>query len=427
MNTKTFKTILDSKDFESTMIRLYGQDALKRQAARYRLLFERFQSRFPNAERFDIFSASGRIEVIGNHTDHQLGKVLAMAVDLDTVAFAVKNEDRIIRFVSKDYQIDPIDLSHLEARKEEHYTTMGLIRGLAYYFKELYGFVGGFDAYVESDVLSGSGLSSSASVEVLIAKILESYYGNGKLTPDLMAIFAQKAENNYFNKPCGLMDQMVIAHGGFCAIDFYDKNNPIVTKVDPKTMLDSVDLCLVQTGGSHADLSGDYAEIFTDCKLISKAFDQATLSRVNENEFRLRMKDLYDHENSRAILRAHHVFTENKRVTTALNALETGDLDRILKTVIASGRSSALYLRNTWNPHATQQGLAIALMMAEELLEDQGAFRVHGGGFAGTILLFVPKAKTETLKDAMEAVFGEGSFIRIRKRQDGVFQWPSLD
>lgn len=423
MNLNAVDTYFESSMFESTLYRLYGADAIVHQKTRYRRLFDQFHAHFPKARTVEIFSSPGRIEVIGNHTDHQLGKVLAMAVDLDTVALVAKNDEHIIRFVSKNYEIEPVDLSDLTVHEEEYYTTMGLLRGLAYYFNELYGHVGGFDAYVESDVLSGSGMSSSASVEVLIIKIFESLYGNGKMTPDLMAIFAQRAENTYFNKPCGLMDQMVIAHGGFCAIDFYDANNPRVTKVDPKAMFDSLDVCLVQTGGSHADLAGDYAEIFHDCKHIANVFDQTTLSRVDETAFRSQLNTLYAQEDSRAILRAHHVFTENKRVITALAALEQGHLDEFLAAVIASGRSSALYLRNLWNPHSPQQGLAIALMMAEELLEGQGASRVHGGGFAGTILLFVPKSKTTRVQDAMKSVFGEASFIRIRQRRDGVMQF----
>jgi len=423
MKTNQFETFTKTTAFEETLIRLYGEEALKTQKERHLRLFTRFCDRFPKAESFEIFSASGRIEVGGNHTDHQLGRVLAMAVDLDTVAFAVKNDEHIIRFVSKDYQIEPIDLTNLDVRKDEMYTTMGLIRGLAYYFKEIYGSVGGFDAYVESNVFSGSGLSSSASVEVLIAQILESFYGNGKLDPSLMAIIAQKAENNYFNKPCGLMDQMVIAHGGFCAIDFYDKFNPLVTKLDSHSMFDSMDLCLVQTGGSHADLSQDYAEIFTDCKSISHYFDQDVLSRVDETKFNASLKTLYHKFDSRAILRAHHFFSENARVLDLMDALKQTDLNRFLQLIIDSGNSSNLYLRNTWNSHVSTQGLAVALMMAEDQLKGHGAWRVHGGGFAGTILMFVPKDKTESVKSSMEAVFGKDSFIKIRLRQDGVFQW----
>lgn len=424
MRTHDFRNAVQTKAFEETLIRLYGSEAASRQKERYLTLFQRFIDRFPHAESFEIFSSSGRIEVGGNHTDHQLGRVLAMAVDLDTVAFAVKRDQPLIRFVSKDYQIDPIDLTHLDVDPKEYYTTMGLIRGMAFYFKEIYGTVGGFDAYVESDVMSGSGLSSSASVEVLIAKILDVYYGQGNMDPSLMAILAQKAENNYFNKPCGLMDQMVIAHGGFCAIDFFDPLNPLVTKIDAKGLFEDLNLCLVQTGGSHADLSGDYAEIFTDCKTISRHFHQEVLSRVSVTDFQAQLKTLYKKYDSRAILRAHHFFGENERVLALLEALKTQDQKAFLNHVIASGLSSSLYLRNTWNPHTPQQGIAVALMMAEAHLKDHGAWRVHGGGFAGTILMFVPKDKTEALRASMEAVFGQGSFIKIRLRPDGVFQWP---
>ncbi len=424
MKKSQFNEVVESEDFKKTLIRLYGDEAIVHQKERYLQIFSRFCDHFPQAEDFEIFSSSGRIEVGGNHTDHQLGRVLAMAVDLDTVAFTVKNTENIIRFVSKNYKIEPIDLNNLNVHEDEYFTTMGLIRGIAYYFKEIYGVIGGFDAYVESDVLSGSGLSSSASVEVLIVKILESYYGHGKLDPSLMAIISQMAENNYFNKPCGLMDQMVIAHGGFCAIDFYDKNNPIVTKLDSQSMFDQMDLCLVQTGGSHADLSADYAEIFTDCKMISRHFNQDVLSRVDKKLFDASLKELYEKYDSRAILRAHHFFQENQRVLDLMEALKQADLVSFLSLIVDSGNSSNTYLRNTWNKHVAQQGLAIALMIAEDHLKNKGAWRVHGGGFAGTILMFIPKEMTASLKSSLESVFGKHSFIKIRLRQEGVYQWP---
>ena len=422
METKTFKEVVISKAFQTQLELLYGKQLLNFQTQRYLTIFQRFCDRFPRATSFEIFSSSGRIEVGGNHTDHQLGRVLAMSVDLDTIAFAYSNQEQIIRFVSKDYQIEPILLNYLSINPKEYFTTMGLIRGLANSFKEIHGSIGGFDAYVESSVLSGSGLSSSASVEVLIAKILDTYYGSHKLSVSDYAIIAQKAENNYFNKPCGLMDQMVIAHGGFCAIDFYDKHHPIVTKVDGQHMFDSIDICLVQSGGSHADLSSDYTEIFTDCKAISNFFHQEVLSRVDETSFNTQLKTLYETFDTRALLRAHHFFKENKRVLDLMTSLNQGDLPQFLQLIIDSGQSSMNYLQNTWNKHASQQGLALALMMAEDHLKGQGAWRVHGGGFAGTILLFVPKQKTFTLKKVYEDVFGKGCFIQIRCREVGVTQ-----
>ncbi|KAF0226716.1 MAG: galactokinase [Erysipelotrichaceae bacterium] len=422
MNTTSFSSLIQSIAFEETLNNLYGSDQFEFQKTRYADLAQRFNESFPNHDHCDVFSASGRIEIGGNHTDHQLGRVLAMAVDLDTVAFVSPNQDNIIRLISKNYSIDPIDLSDLSIHPSEYYTTMGILRGLAYYFKALNGSVGGFDAVVESRVLSGSGMSSSASIEVLIAKILDSYYGAGTLDVSDYAIMAQKAENNYFNKPCGLMDQMVIAHGGFCAIDFYDMNNPIVTKVDSHGLFEPMDLCLVQCGGSHADLSQDYAEIFEDCRALSHYFNQEVLSRVKSVDFYAQLPSLHTTFDTRVLLRAHHFFQENDRVLDLMSALNTSDRPAFLNHILASGRSSHLYLQNVMNRHESKQGLALALMMAEHDLNQQGAFRVHGGGFAGTILMFVPKKLTALLKVNFNAVFGEDSFIQVRLREAGVIQ-----
>jgi galactokinase len=421
MKTKEFLSYIQSNASTKQLTELYGHEQVSFQKNRYSSMTTHFETLF-NHDSLDVFSASGRIEVGGNHTDHQLGRVLAMTVDLDSVAFASRNSENVIRVRSKDYEIEPIDLSDLSIDENEYYTTMGLIRGIAHYFKEATGVVGGFDAYIESTVFSGSGLSSSASIEVLLVKILDHYYGSGTLSASDYAIISQKTENNYFNKPCGLMDQMVIAHGGFCAIDFFDKNNPVVNKIDSHNLFDPFDICLVQSGGSHADLSSDYAEIFEDCKLLSGAFNQSTLSRVNPEEFYAQLPRLNDIFDTRIILRGHHFFQENKRVLDLMEALNTSNIDSFLNLILASGRSSHIHLQNVWNKHSSKQGLALALMMAEEALGGKGAFRVHGGGFAGTILLFVPKALTPTLKSKYNSVFGEGSFIQIRLREAGVIQ-----
>jgi len=422
MNLQDFNLKIQNDQLDPALIALYGEAQLSTQKTRYVQMATRFIDLFPHHQAFDVFSASGRIEVGGNHTDHQLGRVLAMAVDLDTVAFAHKNEDGIIRFFSKDYTIQEIDARDLNVDPKEFYTTEGLLRGMAYFFKESNGLVGGFDAYVESTVRSGSGLSSSASVEVLIAKILDVYYGHGALSKSDYAILAQKAENHYFNKPCGLMDQMVIAHGGFCAIDFFDPKQPIVQKVDAHGMLKDMDLCLVLCGGSHADLSNDYAAIFEDCKALSAYFDQSVLSRVEPKQFYARLPQLYAQFDSRILLRGHHFFQENQRVLHLMQALETADLAQFLQLLIDSGRSSQAYLQNVWNPHESRQGLAMALMMAETALKGVGAYRVHGGGFAGTILMVAPKSMSSSLEMPFNQVFGEHSFMRVRLREDGVCQ-----
>jgi len=421
MKTKEFLSYIQSNASTKQLTELYGHEQVSFQKNRYSSMLAHFETLF-NHDSLDVFSASGRIEVGGNHTDHQLGRVLAMTVDLDSVAFASRNNENVIRVRSKDYEIEPIDLFDLSIDENEYYTTMGLIRGIAHYFKEATGVVGGFDAYIESTVFSGSGLSSSASIEVLLVKILDSYYGSGTLSASDYAIISQKTENNYFNKPCGLMDQMVIAHGGFCAIDFFDKSNPVVKKIDSHNLFDPYDICLVQSGGSHADLSSDYAEIFEDCKLLSGAFNQSTLSRVNPDDFYDQLPRLHNLFDTRIILRGHHFFQENKRVLDLMEALNTSNIDAFLNLILASGRSSHIHLQNVWNKHSSKQGLALALMMAEEALGGKGAFRVHGGGFAGTILLFVPKSLTPTLKFKYNSVFGDGSFIQIRLREAGVIQ-----
>jgi len=421
MKTTELLSFIQSNAFSSQLTDLYGPQQVAFQINRYSSMAVHFNTHF-NHETLDVFSASGRIEVGGNHTDHQLGRVLAMTVDLDSVAFVSRNNDNLIRVMSKDYNIEPVDLSDLSVDENECYTTMGLIRGIAYYFKETTGRVGGFDAYIESTVLSGSGLSSSASIEVLLVKILDAYYGSGTMNASDYAIISQKTENKYFNKPCGLMDQMVIAHGGFCAIDFFDKNNPVVNKIDSHNLFDRYDICLVQSGGSHADLSSDYAEIFDDCKLLSEVFNQSTLSRVNPEDFYAQLASLNTLLNTRILLRGHHFFQENQRVLELMDALSTSNIDAFLRLILASGRSSHVYLQNVLNKHSSKQGLALALMMAEQALDGQGAFRVHGGGFAGTILLFVPKELTPNLKSKFNAVFGEGSFIQIRLREAGVIQ-----
>ncbi len=422
MQINSFQTLSQTKLFESQLSALYGSAQFLFQKQRYTLMAMRFIDLFPNQKTFDVFSASGRIEIGGNHTDHQLGRVLAMAVDLDTVAFVSKNDDQVIRLISKDYEIAPIDLQDLSIHPEEYYTSMGIIRGIAHYFKALNGSIGGFDAYVESRVLSGSGMSSSASIEVLLAKILDVYYGSNKMDASTYAIISQKTENNYFNKPCGLMDQMIIAHGGFCAIDFYDKAMPHVQKIDAHGLFEPIDLCLVQCGGSHADLSLDYAEIFEDCKILSQYFNESVLSRVNPGSFYEQLPQLYNFFETRILLRGHHFFHENERVLQLMKAIEDSDLSSFMTHIMASGRSSYTYLQNVWNKHETKQGLALALMMAENALIDRGAYRVHGGGFAGTILMFVPKSLTPSLKVSFGRVFGDNSFIQIQPREAGVIQ-----
>jgi galactokinase len=422
MNPQHFKEFVWTETFEKRLEHLYGFEQIETQRIRYLQMLQKFQTHFTEVKTFDIFSSSGRIEVGGNHTDHQLGRVVAMAVDLDTLAFARKNDDNVVRLISKDYDIQAIELSDLSIKVDEHYTSMALIRGIAHELKAKHVHIGGFDAYVESNVLSGSGLSSSASIEVLIAKLFDHYYGSGQLSVSDYAIMGQKAENIYFNKPCGLMDQMVIAHGGFCAIDFYHKDQALVTKLDAGHLLDDFDVCLVNSGGSHADLSLAYAQIFEDCTNIAAYFNQTVLSRVEFKTFYDALPQLNHSFDTRAILRAYHFFKENERVLHLTDTIRKQDTAAFLSHIISSGDSSNQYLKNVLHPHDSKQGLALALMMAEHHLKQHGAWRVHGGGFAGTILMFVPKDMTSSLKASFESVFGEASFFKVRLRTEGVTQ-----
>jgi galactokinase len=426
MEKKSFEQWLSSEDFENKIAKLYNKNQLDDQRKRYFNSYQRYVQLYSDADDLDIFSSPGRIEVCGNHTDHQLGHVLAMAVDLDTVAFVQKNNEQVIRLISKNFKIKPVHLNDLRIQENEYHTTMGLIRGCAYYFNQLNGNVGGFDAYIDSNIPVGSGLSSSASIEVLIVKILDYYYGTSKMTLTDYATISQQAENHYFNKPCGLMDQLIIAHGGFCAIDFYTQNHPVIHKFSSINMFADLDICLVQSGSSHADLSDDYAEIVSDCKTLANHFNESSLSRVSFSDFNHSLKELHNLYDTRIIMRGYHFFKENDRVLAIKETLKNQDLTCFLQLIIDSGYSSFLYLQNVLNKHDAKQGLALALLMAENHLHHQGAWRVHGGGFAGTILMFVPKNQTDQLKIMFEDVFKNNSFIKVYQREVGVMHLISL-
>lgn len=421
MNKHDLQNWIISPEFEKKASHLYGPYATS-QAQRYLKLVDTFGLTFNNTEHLSIFSASGRIEVSGNHTDHQLGHVIAAAIHLDTLAVVSKNEENIVRVMAEGYSIDPVNLDQLDALSSEYYTSMGLIRGIAHYFKELTGVCGGFNAVVTSDVFSGSGLSSSAAFEVLIAAIFNMLYGHDQLTRSQLAQLSQKAENVYFNKPCGLMDQMAIAQGNFCYIDFYDKDQPQVEPLAAKNLLKDYTLCLVQTGGSHADLSFAYAQITSDLKLVSNAFNESVLSRVSPDEFKKRLPELNESLPTRALLRAHHYFEEVKRVETLKKAILTNDTPSFLKNIIESGQSSYMYLQNIMHPTSEHQPLALALALAEQALRQQGAWRVHGGGFGGTILVVVPNQKVQEINVLFESIYGPHSFIPVHLRPEGVLQ-----
>ena len=360
------------------------------------------------------FSAPGRTEIGGNHTDHQLGRVLAAAVELDTRAAVRINGTDTIRLQSKGYPMCVICLNELEPKSEEVGTTAALIRGVAAEFTKFGCNVRGFDAYVTSTVLPGSGLSSSAAFEVLIGTIVNALFFGGKATAREIAAIGQYAENVYFGKPCGLMDQMASAVGGLVAIDF---SGPEVRPVDFDFSACGHTLCIIDTGASHADLTGEYAAIPGELMEISNFFGQEVLSRVPEADFYAALPSLRQRCGDRAVLRAIHFYRENRRVGLQIDALERRDFDAFLELVKESGRSSYMYLQNVIVSGATEnQEVALTLALCEGLLGGRGACRVHGGGFAGTVQAFVPNDLLPNFRSGIEAILGQGRchFLSIR-------------
>lgn len=356
-----------------------------------------------------MFSTSGRTELGGNHTDHNLGKVLAGSINLDTVASVHKTADMTVTLISEGYSPISVDLSDLTIKEEEKETTIALIRGVAYSITKRGGTVGGFCANVISSVFKGSGLSSSAAVEVLLGTIFNSLYNSDRFTTTELAIMGQEAENNYFGKPSGLMDQVACANGGIVGIDFKDPKNPIITPINIDFADYGYDLVITTTGGNHADLTADYASIPQEMKAVARYFGKESLREVDYNLFMQNIRDAREAiNNDRAILRAVHFFEENNRVDAMIKALENKDIKEYFRKVNESGSSSFRYLQNIYSPHnASEQGIALAYAMTEKFLQGEGAFRIQGGGFAGTIEAYIPCDRTADYFRHMESLFGE--------------------
>lgn len=367
--------------------------------------------------RIQLISAPGRTELSGNHTDHNRGKVLAAAVNLDTVAVVSPRQDLLMRLCSDGYPPIELTLDQLSPIPEEAGKTSALIRGVAARMQELNYPIGGFDAAVTSNVLSGSGLSSSAAFEVLICAIFDGLYGNWQVSPKVRAQIAQYAENMYFGKPCGLMDQMASSVGGLVAIDF-KKDDPDVKPLNYDFAQKGYAVVVVNTGGSHDDLTADYAAIPAEMKQVAAYFGEEVLRKVRPEQLYQEMAGLRKKVSDRALLRAIHYFNENRRVADQVAALEQDDLNAFFQYVIDSGHSSFMYLQNVMARHEEQQ-LSLALALAESQLRGKGAWRVHGGGFAGTTLNFVPQAQVPSFIEQMEAAFGPRSCLTLDIRPEG--------
>jgi len=366
------------------------------------------------------FSAPGRTEIGGNHTDHQRGRVLAAAVNLDTVAAVRLNGTNMIRVQSQGYPLCEVDVNCLEPVDAEINTTSALIRGVVARFVQLGCDVKGFDAYVESTVLPGSGLSSSAAYEVLMGTIVNYLFYGGKATQPEVAMIGQYAENVFFGKPCGLMDQTASAVGGLVTIDFFDKENPVIEQVDFDFAACGHALCIIDTRASHADLTDEYAAITVELKKICTHFGKDVLTQISEADFIASIPALRAECGDRAVLRALHFYKENARVPRQVAALRSGDFDTFLQLVKESGHSSFMYLQNVIPAGRKEhQDVALSLNLCELYLQGKGAYRVHGGGFAGTVQAFVPFELLESFRAGIDAVLGEGSCHVLSIRPQG--------
>ncbi len=371
-------------------------------------------------EKQYVFSAPGRTEICGNHTDHQHGCVLAAAVDLETVATVQVNESNLIEIQSEGYPLVTVDLNDLTVREEEKNSTAALIRGVASAFVQRGAKLSGFRAEVRSTVLPGSGLSSSAAFEVLIGTILNELFFEKKLTAIEIAQIGQYAENVYFGKPCGLMDQMASSVGGMVYIDFEDPENPKVQKIDVDLATFGYGLCIIDTGADHADLTDEYAAIPGELAELCQCFGKKYLREIPKAEFVQKISEIRGKVTDRAILRAFHIYRENDRVRQLVEALRWDDIEAFLDLIKESGRSSWMYLQNITPAGAVQhQEVAVALALCETYLKGQGAFRVHGGGFAGTVQAFVPLDMLDSFKASIEEVLGENSCHVLNIRQQG--------
>ena len=391
------------------------------QTERFLRAIDSFSTRYGEDREVYLLSVPGRSEIIGNHTDHNGGRVLAGAIDRDIIAVAAKREDGLIRFYSEGYPEESVTVSETSNPEEyDNYSSRALIAGMVNGFvKEGYE-VGGFDVYATSEVLKGSGISSSAAYEVMIGNTLNYLYNDGKIDNAKIARLAQYAENVYFGKPCGLMDQTACAVGGFVYIDFEDSAEPKIEAVDFSLSERGYELCIVNTGGNHANLNDDYASVPQEMRAVARLLGRDVLRGLTEEDIVKNIPNLRRNVGDRAILRSLHFLRENERVSVARSALKSGDVDAFFKALTASGKSSFELLQNVYTTiNVKEQGLSVALALTEGFLDGEGAYRVHGGGFAGTIQAFVPKARAEEYADLLDSVFGEDATMRLNIRSLG--------
>lgn len=421
MNISEIKKAITDGKLDKNFILLYGET--EKAAARYVAALDSFEELYGDNENIRLFSAPGRTEIGGNHTDHQHGSVLAGSVNLDVIAVVSLNDEGKIRIKSQGYDMDIIDVDDFCKKENEKGRASALIRGVCNRFAEIGCKIGGFNAYTTSNVLKGSGLSSSAAFEVLVGNIVNGLFFENKADAITIAKIGQFAEREYFGKPCGLLDQMASSLGGFTYADFNNPSEPLTESIDLDINSFGYTLCVVDTGGNHANLTGDYADITKECKQISNALGVDFLRDADITEFYGKISDLRQTFGDRAVLRAFHFFNEHERVISQRKALKNGDFEKFLKLVNESGESSYDYLQNLYSTSdVSSQGLSLGIALTKEFLKGQGACRVHGGGFAGTIQCYIPTNLFDSYKDMIEKVFGSGSCSKLFVRPVGGYE-----
>ncbi|MBQ7352661.1 MAG: galactokinase [Clostridia bacterium] len=424
MRTNELLDCIENGGLDLVLTRIYGKENLDSQKERYIEAVKDFEAIYGKRE-VSLFSVPGRSELSGNHTDHNHGKVLAGSINLDIIAVSAKTDDGIIRIKSKGFDEDVVDTNtYTKPKESDFFKSNALIAGMAKAFKNDGYASGGYVAYTTSNVFKGSGLSSSAAFEVMVGNILNYFYNDGKVENVEIAKMAQYSENEFFGKPCGLMDQMACAVGGFVYIDFEDTKNPVIEKIPFDLSGQGYALCIVNTGGNHADLNEDYASVPSEMKSVAKFFGKEYLRQLTKEEVLASVELLRTACGDRAILRAIHFFNENERVTSQADSLRQGDIRGFFKLVKKSGRSSFMYLQNVFTTkNVREQGLSLALAITDSVLSGtDSAFRVHGGGFAGTIQAFVPFNLVEQYREAIDSAFGIGACHVLRIRPDGAIK-----
>lgn len=401
---------------------LYGNGYNEKEMDERYLCLEKKHKELFDKDNPMIFSASGRTEIGGNHTDHNQGKVIGGSINLDTIAAVSERDDKRIILASEGFPIADIDISDLEIREEEKNKTEALLRGIAKAFSDRGFNIGGWQANTSTKVLQGSGLSSSAAIEVLCAEIFNNLYAEDRLSPVELAKIGQFAENTYFGKPSGLLDQICCACGGITSIDFKDRRNPEVSQISTDFSDFGYVMIITDTKGSHANLTHEYAAVPSEMKQIAEYYGKESLRDVDFRTFMEDMPEIREKiRNDRALLRAYHFFTENIRVDMMLEALENNDFDDFLDLVKESGDSSFRFLQNVYqSSHSEEQGLSLGIALSESIMQNSGAVRVHGGGFAGTIQAYIPEEDADIYTEGMERMFGKGCSMRIEIRKSPV-------